>query len=271
MRKPVLGIVNRFPASGVYKLGEHFERNGILVYRLDLSLFSFTQKENGSLQVLYDNNDVEPNIILWRLSENLYPATKLLAETLESQGKTLINSAHTLTLCGDKFSTHQALAVNSIPTVDSLPGVPGQKVEEGMIAKPAQGAGGRSVIFGSNKAVIPLDTIEPWIVQPFVGSGDSFIRVLVVNGEALSAYRRIPSEGTQVNNVEAGGTRLFIPLTEELVSLSVRAAATCGAVVAGVDLTGEPYRVLEVNSNPGLPPELVSVTADALTRYLLQT
>lgn len=267
----VLGIVNRFPASGVYHLGECFTYNGVIVKQLDLQSLTFTKNIDETLDVIQEGERIEVDAILWRLSENVYPATRFLAETLTQQGRMLINPYPTLTLCGDKLSTHQALVQASIPSVDSLPGLPGQVVKEGMIAKPSQGASGRSVIFGDDQATIPLDTMEPWVIQPYAGASEDFIRVLVVNGEALCAYRRIPASGNRVNNIESGGTREFVTLTEELVSVAVRAAEICGAVISGVDLTGAPYKVLEVNSNPGLPPELIRGTADALTRYLLQT
>lgn len=266
MRKPTLGIVNRFPASRPYILGEHFIKLGVDVHLMEFSQFAF-EHHDDYFKVLYDDKPVKPKTLLWRLSENMFPAAEVLAEQLTREGKRLFNPLTALNICADKLSTQKVLKKAHIPHVPAVPTLPGSPIRTGMIGKPSRGAGGRSIIFNtdsSDNIVVPPESQEPWIVQPFVGEGKDFIRVLVVGQQALCAYRRIPSDNVRVNNVDSGGSRVFVEMTEELATLAVNASNACGTAVAGVDISPEPYRILEVNGNPGLPPEYVHKTAEAL-------
>ena len=99
------------------------------------------------------------------------------------------------------------------------------------------------------------------------------LRAFVIGGEVVAAMRRRSSGGWRTN-VAQGGTGETIRLAAEEESLAVRAAATVGAVVAGVDLlpgpAGEIY-ILEVNAVPGwrvLAPVAGVDIAALLLRYL---
>lgn len=93
------------------------------------------------------------------------------------------------------------------------------------------------------------------------------MRVLVIGGQVISGYSRVAVPGSVVNNVEAGGSRTAGYGTSA-GELAVLGASTLEVVVAGVDLAPGPWRVFEVSSSPGIPPNAVGSAAAALAALL---
>lgn len=93
------------------------------------------------------------------------------------------------------------------------------------------------------------------IVQEFIKEAKGAdIRAFVVDGEVVGAMKRQGKPGEFRSNLHRGGSSRIIELTEEEKDTAIRAAATLGLGVAGVDLlqSGRGPLVLEVNSSPGL-------------------
>ena len=93
------------------------------------------------------------------------------------------------------------------------------------------------------------------LVQEFIKeSGGSDIRCFVVDDKVVAAMKRQGKEGEFRSNLHRGGSASLIRITPEERATAVRAAATMGLNVAGVDLLRSNHGpvVMEVNSSPGL-------------------
>jgi glutathione synthase/RimK-type ligase-like ATP-grasp enzyme len=262
---PRVGILNRFNSGSPYLLGVALETIGFDVIRIDLQ--DLTSRGGGKLA--YEGGEVPDfDVLLWRLSENVLPATdRIRFFGLFDRPILQVNRMPAIVLCGDKRQTFAALIAAGIPAVPTLAAFPGNQISAGLVAKPARGAGGRDIIYGGHEtSSVPLNTTEAWVVQPDVG--DDFIRVLVIDGQAIASYIRIPAEGMRTNNIEAGGQRVFTAPSRDVLDLALAAADVCGADIAGVDivLPGERtgLAVLELNANPGIPPGMIDAAAVAL-------
>ncbi|SEK56533.1 SSU ribosomal protein S6P modification protein [Pseudoxanthomonas sp. GM95] len=169
----------------------------------------------------------------------------------------------------DKLRAHQLLAAHGIDlpatvfgdnpddTADllALLGPPPHviKLNEG-----AQGAG----VMLTEKPSASRSVIEAlrglyasFVVQEFVEEAKGAdLRCFVVGDRVVAAMRRQAPEGDFRSNLHRGGEAAPATATPEEVSVAVRAAATLGLGVAGVDLirSARGPLVLEVNSTPGL-------------------
>lgn len=93
------------------------------------------------------------------------------------------------------------------------------------------------------------------IVQEFIKEAKGAdIRAFVVDGQVVGAMKRQGKPGEFRSNLHRGGSSRIIELTEEEKDTAIRAAATVGLGIAGVDLlqSARGPLVLEVNSSPGL-------------------
>lgn len=94
-----------------------------------------------------------------------------------------------------------------------------------------------------------------FVVQEFVEEAQGAdLRCFVVGERVVAAMRRQAPEGDFRSNLHRGGQAAAATATAEQAAVAVRAAATLGLAVAGVDLIGSARGplVLEVNSTPGL-------------------
>ena len=96
------------------------------------------------------------------------------------------------------------------------------------VVKPRVGAGGRGVVLfdgqpdaGADLGTSPL-TSGPWIVQPLVESirSEGETSVFVLDGEAVSAVRKVPAVGHIRVHEEFGGSSVSAPVTEEAAALA---------------------------------------------------
>jgi glutathione synthase/RimK-type ligase-like ATP-grasp enzyme len=258
-----VGVVNRFP-EGAYALGDALVANGA-----ELTLIPLTDCSVGSDGVVTGVDVAGVDVFLWRLSENITAATRPLGRALEAVAP-MSNPVSVQALCSDKWETYRALTAAGVPALETVWVAPGARVPvlgDRTVVKPSGGAGGRDVrIAGIDDVVIPT-TRESWIAQAWVGPDNRHVRVLVIAGEIVGSYRRISKDGAIVNNIEAGGIR--IPYRDAMAEeLALNAALAVGADIVGVDLVPDPWRVLELNSNPGIPPEMIIPAAKALMSAL---
>ena len=85
---------------------------------------------------------------------------------------------------------------------------------------------------------------EDILVQRFIAeSKGRDIRVLVIDGRARAAMRRIGREGEFRSNIHRGGTGEAVKLSRAYERIALRAAAAVGLRIAGVD-------ILESSSGP---------------------
>ncbi|MCB1613127.1 MAG: RimK family alpha-L-glutamate ligase, partial [Xanthomonadales bacterium] len=94
-----------------------------------------------------------------------------------------------------------------------------------------------------------------FLMQEFVREAKgSDLRAFVVGGKVVATMMRQAREGEFRSNLHRGGSALRVKLTREERATAIRAAATMGLGIAGVDLlrSDRGPLVLEVNSSPGL-------------------
>ncbi len=138
---------------------------------------------------------------------------------------------------------------------------PGDK----MILKPLDGYGGSGVIVLEKSAPSNLNSLLDFyvngrdrknyvMIQEYIeGAENGDIRVLMLNGKPIGAYRRVPAKGDIRSNIHAGGSA-------EKHTLSAREKEICrkigkklvsdGIYFAGLDIIGD--KLIEVNvQSPG--------------------
>ncbi len=168
----------------------------------------------------------------------------------------------------NKFGCLQLLAKKGIPVPDTVMSRYPRRLDKLMqlvggtpvIMKLLKGTQGTGVIFADSVASVEsmLETIwslgEDIMLQRFVAeSKGRDLRILVVDGKACAAMRRIGRPGEFRSNIHRGGVGEPVKLTSQQESVAVRAAEACGLKLAGVDVLegGAGPLVIEVNSSPG--------------------
>jgi ribosomal protein S6--L-glutamate ligase len=104
----------------------------------------------------------------------------------------------------------------------------------------------------------------PVLLQQFVEptKRDQYvdIRIIIVNGKAVSAMKRISARKDEIRaNLSLGGRGLVYKPSESEIEMAECAAKAVGLSVAGVDIipSGKSRLVIEVNSSPGFIIEKV--------------
>ena len=149
------------------------------------------------------------------------------------------------------FASHTKDIEGVIETVGSIP----------LIMKLLQGTQGQGIVLAETKkaaesvmsAFRQLDA--DIMVQEFIKESEgSDIRAFVVGERVVASMKRIAPEGEFRSNVHRGGIIEDIDLTEQEISMAVKACKILGLSIAGVDLmrSNRGPLILEVNSSPGL-------------------
>lgn len=135
---------------------------------------------------------------------------------------------------------------------------------EKMIMKPLDGSGGRGVIIIEKAAKTNITSLLDFyidrneknyvIVQEYVeGADKGDVRVLMLNGKAIGAYKRVPAEGEIRANIQVGGKAQKYDMTETQLQLCRKIGPKLvedGLFFVGLDLVDN--KLLEVNVlNPG--------------------
>jgi len=130
-----------------------------------------------------------------------------------------------------------------------------------LVIKLLEGTQGIGVVLAETKSAAE-SVIEAFmglnaniLIQEFIKeAGGADIRCLVVDGKVVAAMKRQGKEGEFRSNLHRGGSAEIVRLTPEERSTAIRAAATMGLNVAGVDLLRSNHGpvIMEVNSSPGL-------------------
>lgn len=186
----------------------------------------------------------------------------------ELMGVPVVNRASAIEHAKNKLSCLQLLARKGVPVPDTLMSRYPRDLDKMMklvggpplILKLLRGTQGTGVIFAESKASVEsmLETIwslgEDIMIQRFIAeSKGKDIRVLVINGEARAAMRRIGPEGEFRSNIHRGGVGEPVKLSKAFERVAVKAAEAAGLDLAGVDVlesAGGPM-VIEVNASPG--------------------
>lgn len=139
-----------------------------------------------------------------------------------------------------------------------------------IVIKPLYSYGGRGVFhIAQDNDNLPALTemlsglnAEPWVVQQYLPVnqlGDK--RIILIDGEAVGQFRRLPTEGEARSNMRVGGRTEAAPLTERDRTIITALAPTLrsmGLRLVGLDVIGNYLTEINVTSPTGL------VTADTL-------
>lgn len=182
----------------------------------------------------------------------------------ESAGLKCVNSSKVATICGDKILTSIHLQEHKIPqpevriafTEESTL----QAIEEmgyPVVLKPAVGSWGRllskvndrdaaeSIL--EHKATLGTYHHSIFYIQKYIEKNGRDIRSFVIGDRCIAAIYR--SSDHWITNTARGGIAQNCPLTDELKTLSVKAAKAVGGGIVAVDLfeTKNGLLVNEVN------------------------
>ncbi len=182
----------------------------------------------------------------------------------ESAGLMCVNSSKVATICGDKILTSIHLQEHKIPqpevriafTEESTL----QAIEEmgyPVVLKPAVGSWGRllskvndrdaaeSIL--EHKATLGTYHHSIFYIQKYIEKNGRDIRSFVIGDRCIAAIYR--SSDHWITNTARGGVAQNCPLTDELKTLSVKAAKAVGGGIVAVDLfeTKNGLLVNEVN------------------------
>ncbi|MDH6108812.1 RimK family alpha-L-glutamate ligase [Kitasatospora sp. MAP12-15] len=191
-----------------------------------------------------------------------------LLRHLVALGTVLLNPMDAVLACVNKFWQLQQLAMAGLPVPDTrsyadavLTDVIRAGVPEPCVVKSVRGQRGRQVFLAPDAGMLldvhgSLSEESPYLFQRYVSySHGRDLRVVVVDGRAVSAQVRSAADGGLKSNVALGGTSVLCPgLHPDGEALAVRAAEALGLAVAGVDLLFEAdggFTVCEVNANVG--------------------
>lgn len=199
-----------------------------------------------------------------------------LKQSLEDNGFNLINNQSKSQNAKDKMATYHILSEAGLPCIPTHFITRGEPIVLNHIVKPRFGMKGESILFGkinienipdAVSEFVPSNMGGDWITQPYIPDSKNWWRVLVVNGEVVASYKRIPSDYTFVSNVSKGAIRNFSDFpSREVTDLAVEASRIMGLDICGVDITSHPYMVVEVNSVPAVPREFAEKTSRQILR-----
>ncbi len=140
-----------------------------------------------------------------------------------------------------------------------------QQDQDKMILKPLDGFGGSGVIVLEKSALQNINSLLDYyisgskdhqyvILQEYVEGADrGDVRIIMLNGEAIGAYKRIPAENDVRANIKAGGSAVKHTLTKEekmICKVVGPRLVADGLYFVGLDVIGG--KLIEINvCSPG--------------------
>jgi ribosomal protein S6--L-glutamate ligase len=146
------------------------------------------------------------------------------------------------------------------------------------IIKLPSGTHGKGVMFADSRdsASSILDTLEifkqAYIIQEFVDTDGTDVRVFVVGNKVVASMRRKAAKGDKRSNLHSGGQAESLTLDYSTEQLAIKSSKAINADVSGVDiLQGASPLVIEVNTSPGLQGITTATkvdVADKIAKFL---
>ena len=175
--------------------------------------------------------------------------------------------AQVFSIVHDKLLTHLELEKANIPMpktyLTPTPKAAKSVLEQVLypiIMKIPNGTQGKGVMFSDSfaSATSMLDTLatlkQPFLIQEFVETDGSDIRVIVIGNKVVACMKRKSSGEDKRSNLHAGGSAEAIYPDDTIKRIAVKTAKVLGAEICGVDIL-ESIKgplVIEANLNPGL-------------------
>ncbi len=190
-----------------------------------------------------------------------------ITSMLEKKVPYLPLPSHSFTVVHNKLLTHLALQQHNIPMPRTYvsPNIEEAKyllkrVNYPIVMKFPHGTQGKGVMFADSEssAASVLDALgalnQPFIIQEYIESGGTDVRVIVIGDRAVAAMRRRAMTNEKRANIHAGGSGEKVELTSKISTLAVKTAKALNADICGVDILEGPRgaMVIEANISPGL-------------------
>ena len=173
-----------------------------------------------------------------------------VAQILESQGITVVNSSSVMAVCGNKLSTSIALAKAGIEQPRFRTAFTPEAAREALedlgypaVCKPVSGSWGRLLAKINDReaaeAVFEHKSMlgvmhNTFYIQEFIEKGDCDVRAFVVDGEPICAITR--QSGHWITNTARGGSASNLPLDKEINSVLRSVHRVIGGEFLAVDL-----------------------------------
>lgn len=156
-----------------------------------------------------------------------------------------------------------------------------ERVNYPIILKIPSGTQGKGVMSADSleSAKTFLDTLEvfkqPYIIQEFIETGFTDVRVIVAGQKVIAAMRRKATAGELRANIHMGGTGEPYELSYDLEQMAIKSAKAIGADICAVDILESKSKstVIEVNLSPGLEGVTKATgknVADKIAKFLAQ-
>lgn len=172
------------------------------------------------------------------------------------------------TIGHDKILTHLRLLQSNIPTpltyVASSTAAAKKilaKMNYPVIMKLPSGTQGKGVMYADSYASASsmLDTLDalrqPFLIQEYIETGTSDLRVIVVGNKVVAAMKRIGKKEEKRANIHAGGVGEKIVPSDQVKKICVKAACAIGAEICAIDVLDSKIKgplIIELNVSPGL-------------------
>jgi ribosomal protein S6--L-glutamate ligase len=265
-----LGILSRNrKLYSTRRLVEAAQQRGHTVQVVD-PLRCYMRISPGLAEIHYKGKLLEGfDAIIPRIGASITFYGTAVVRQFETMGVYTVNSADGIGRARDKLRSMQLLSQQGIglPTTvcahspDDTDDLVAMLGDPPHVLKLVEGTQGQGVVLADNLAA-SISLAEAFrgvkahfLMQEFVREAKgSDLRAFVVGGKVVATMMRQAREGEFRSNLHRGGSALRVKLTREERATAIRAAATMGLGVAGVDLlrSDRGPLVLEVNSSPGL-------------------
>ena len=265
-----LGILSRNrKLYSTRRLVEAAQQRGHTVQVVD-PLRCYMRISPGLAEIHYKGKVLEGfDAIIPRIGASITFYGTAVVRQFETMGVYTVNSADGIGRARDKLRSMQLLSQQGIglPTTvcahspDDTDDLVAMLGDPPHVLKLVEGTQGQGVVLAENLAA-SISLAEAFrgvkahfLMQEFVREAKgSDLRAFVVGGKVVATMMRQAREGEFRSNLHRGGSALRVKLTREERATAIRAAATMGLGIAGVDLlrSDRGPLVLEVNSSPGL-------------------
>lgn len=218
-------------------------------------------------EVLYQGNPLENYDCIYARGSSHYANLIRAIATLTSQICYLPIPADAYTIGHDKILTHMTLQSSRISmpktylvaTINSGKKVL-KKVQYPVVIKLPSGTHGKGVMLADSyeSASSLIDALvvlkQPFLIQEYIETDGTDIRVLVAGDEVIGAMKRIAVQGEKRANIHAGGIGKLVQITDKTKKLAISAAKALKCDLCAVDIleSDQGPLVIEVNLSPGI-------------------
>ncbi len=238
------------------------------------------------LEIWYDGKEFHKYDCLYTRGSFRYaPMLRSLSAAMGETTYMPINP-ETYTIGHDKLLTHLVLQQYKIPMPKTYLTSSAsaakkilEKINYPIIMKFPSGTGGKGVMFAESFAAASsmMDALEtlrqPFILQEYIETGGTDIRVIVVGDKVVAGMKRKAEVGEKRSNIHSGGIgEAYLP-DNYTKKIAVDTAEAIGAKICAVDILDTPKGpvVIEANLSPGLQGITKATdidVADKMAQYL---